>query len=300
MKSFITKLSIIILFILVFIKRDIMYYTIYNSTLLWFKNIVPNILPMFILSSLIVSSNLIYDICNIFGEPFKKIFKVSIYGFYVFILSLVTGSPSNAKYILDLKDNNLISKSEQDKLLMFTLNYNPLLIVSLLSIYLSRRKSIMILLIIILSNIIVGILNRNIKIDEINNINKFNKINLSSIIKNTIDTLFMILGTIIFFNILINVIPIRNNLIKNILKGMLEITSGLKSLEYLDVSENLKILLCIIYLSFGGLSIHTQIKSILPDTNYKMFLKGRLFSLIISIILFICFYKMGYLIHNMR
>ena len=269
-----------------------MYYTIYSSTLLWFKNIVPNILPMFIISSLIVSSNLIYDICNIFGKPFKKIFKVSIYGFYVFILSLVTGSPSNAKYILDLKDNNLISKSEQDKLLMFTLNYNPLLIVSLLSIYLSRRKSIMVLGIIILSNIIVGILNRNIKIDEVNNINKFNKINLSSIIRNTIDTLFMILGTIIFFNILINVIPIHNNLIKNILNGILEITTGLKGIEYLNVSENLKILLSIIYLSFGGLSIHTQIKSILPDTNYKLFLKSRLICLILSIIQYLLFHSM--------
>ena len=73
---------------------------------------------------------------------------------------------------------------------------------------------------------------------------------------------------------------------------MLEITSGLKSLEYLDVSENLKILLCIIYLSFGGLSIHTQIKSILPDTNYKMFLKGRLICIILSIIQYLLFHNM--------
>ena len=48
-----------------------------------------------------------------------------------------------------------------------------------------------------------------------------------------------------------------------------------------------KELLSLIYLSFGGLSIHLQIKSILPDTNYKLFLKNRLLSIIISIILWI-------------
>ena len=95
----------------------------------------------------------------------------------------------------------------------------------------------------------------------------------------------MILGTLIFFNIIINLLPIKNILLKNILNGFLEITTGLKGLEYLDISTNIKILLSTMYLSFGGLSIHTQIKSILPDTNYTLFLKSRLYAVIISIIL---------------
>ena len=285
MKNKLTKLTIIIFFILIFIKKDIMYYTIYNTVILWFKNIVPNLLPMFIITSLIIESNLIINICNIFGKLFNKIFKCSNYGIFIYFLSLFTGSPSNAKYINDLVNNNLISNTLSDKLLLFTSNYNTLLIYSLLTLYLNKSISIKIISIIIISNIIVGLIFRNINYIDLKTNYIKRKINISKIIKDTIDTLLMILGTLIFFNIIINLLPIKNMLLKNILNGFLEITTGLKGLEYLDISTNIKILLSTVYLSFGGLSIHTQIKSILPDTNYTLFLKSRLYAMIISLIL---------------
>lgn len=289
MKNKLTKLTIIFFFILIFIKKDIMYYTIYNTVILWFKNIVPNLLPMFIITSLIIESNLIINISNIFGKLFNKIFKCSNYGIFIYFLSLFTGSPSNAKYINDLVNNNLISNTLSDKLLLFTSNYNTLLIYSLLSLYLNKSISIKIIIIIIISNIIVGLIFRNINYIDLKTNYIKRKINISKIIKDTIDTLLMILGTLIFFNIIINLLPIKNMLLKNILNGFLEITTGLKGLEYLNISTNIKILLSTVYLSFGGLSIHTQIKSILPDTNYTLFLKSRLYAVIISIILLTLF-----------
>lgn len=292
MKSKLTKTIIIIFFILIFIKKDIMYTTISSTTLIWFKNIVPNLFPMFIITSLTVSSNLIINICNLFGKFFSKLFKTSKYGIFVFILSLFTGSPSNAKYINDLVNNKLISIEEGNKLLLFTTNYNPLLIYSLLTLYLDKKTSITLILIVILSNIILGLLNRNMYYKEIKINYKTSSINLSKIIKDTIDTLLMILGTLITFNILINILDINNLLLKNILNGILEITTALNRLKYLNINENIKILLSLIYLSFGGLSIHTQIKSIFLDTNYKLFLKNKLYTVIISLILLIFFHSM--------
>lgn len=292
MKNFLTKFIIFIFFILIFIKKDIMYYTIYSTTLIWFKNIVPNLFPMFIITSLIIGSNLIINICNLLGETFSKIFKTSKYGIFIFILSLFTGSPSNAKYIKDLIDNNLISTSEGNKLLLFTTNYNPLLIYSLLTLYLDNKTSTIIIIIIILSNIIIGLLNRNLEYDKINSNYKIKKINLSKIIKETIDTLLMILGTLIVFNIIVNILPINNLFFKNIINGILEITTALNGIRYLSINTNFKILLSIMYLSFGGISIHTQIKSILPDTNYKLFLKNKCLSIFISIILLLLFHSM--------
>lgn len=292
MKNFLTKFIIFIFFILIFIKKDIMYYTIYSTTLIWFKNIVPNLLPMFIITSLIVSSNLIINICNLLGKVFSKIFKTSKYGVFVFILSIFTGSPSNAKYIKDLIDNNLISSSEGNKLLLFTSNYNPLLIYSLLTLYLDNKTSIVIIIIIILSNIIIGLLNRNLEYKNICSKYEIRNINLSKIIKETMDTLLMILGTLIVFNIIVNILPINNLLFRNIINGILEITTALNGIRYLSINNNFKILLSIIYLSFGGISIHTQIKSILPDTNYKLFLKNKCLSIFISIILLLLFHSM--------
>ncbi len=287
MKNKLIKLTIIFFFILIFIKKEIMYYTIYNTTLIWFKNIVPNLLPMFIITSFIVSSNLIYNICNIFGKPFKYLFNTSIYGFFVFILSLFTGSPSNSKYIKDLLDNNLISNKEKDKLLLFTNNFNPLLILSLLS-FLGKSISNKILLTIILSNIIVGLINRNKENILINNNYKVKNIDISNIIKSTMDTLFMILGTLIFFNIIINLLPINNLVIKNIFNGFLEITTALTNLKTINISNNIKTYLSLIYLSFGGLSIHMQIKSILPNMNYLEFIKSRILTIFISLLIYLC------------
>ena len=292
MKNKLIKITIILFFILIFIKKDIMYSTIYNTTILWFKNIVPNLLPMFIITSLIINSNLIINICNLFGRTFNKIFKCSNYGIFVYFLSLFTGSPSNAKYINDLINNNLINKSLSTKLLLFTTNYNPLLIYTLLSSYLNKYISIIIIIIIVLSNIIVGFLFRNMEYIEIKTKYNKKKINLSIIIKDTIDTLIMILGVLIFFNIIVNLLPIHNILIKNIINGFLEITTALNNLQYINININIKILLSIIYLSFNGLSIHTQIKSILTDTNYNLFLKSRIYSILISISLLLLFHSM--------
>ena len=292
MKNKITKLLIILFFFLILIKKDIMYITIYKTTILWFHKIVPNILPMFIISSLIINSNLINNITNYFGVMFNKLFRCSKYGMFVYLLSLISGSPSNAKYINDLYKNNLISKSLTDKLLLFTSNYNPLLIYSLLNEYLDKSTSITIIIIIVLSNIIVGLLFRKLEYNIIFNKSVSKSINISEIIKTTIDTLIMILGVLIFFNLIINLLPIKNMILKNIINGLLEITTALDGLKYLKINNSVKILLSVIYLSFNGLSIHTQIKSILPDTNYSLFLKSRLYSIILSITLLLIFHSM--------
>ena len=286
MKNILLKTLIIIILILIFINNHIMYNTIYTTTIIWFKNIVPNILPMFIITSLIIESNLIFNITNLFGNLFSKIFKTSKYSIFVFILSILSGSPSNAKYINDLYINNLITKEEANKILLFTTNFNSLLIYNLMITYLNKYNSIKIVIILILTNIIIGLLNRNLNI-TITTIKKLNnKIDLSKIIKNTIDTLLMILGILICFNIILNILPIKNIIIKNIINGFLEVTTSIKTLETININIKLKEILTIIYLSFGGLSIHLQIKSIFPDTNYKLFLKNKLLSIIISIILF--------------
>ena len=128
--------------------------------------------------------------------------------------------------------------------------------------------------------------------EKIKNNYNSKSINLSKIIKETIDTLLMILGTLIVFNIIINILPINNLLIKSIINGTLEITTALNNINFLNINTNFKILLSIIYLSFGGISIHTQIKSIFSDTNYKLFLKNKFLSILISISLLLLFHSM--------
>ena len=64
-------------------------------------------------------------------------------------------------------------------------------------------------------------------------------------------------------------------------------TQGLKHISLLNISNNYKALLICMIISFGGLSVHTQILSIISDTKieYKPFLLARIIHVIISFII---------------
>ena len=69
------------------------------------------------------------------------------------------------------------------------------------------------------------------------------------------------------------------------MRGILEMTQGLNSLINLDII--FKDAITIFFITFGGLSIHTQVKCILDNANleYKFFLKGRILQMVIALLL---------------
>ena len=98
-------------------------------------------------------------------------------------------------------------------------------------------------------------------------------------------SLFSILGTIITMLVLVTLVKTNNLFINNLFNGFLEITSGLINLSVLNIPYKFKLILTIVYLSFGGLSIHMQIKSILKDAiNYRLFYQTRILAIIISLL----------------
>ena len=78
-----------------------------------------------------------------------------------------------------------------------------------------------------------------------------------------------------------------------LIKGILEITMGLKDLSLLNLSPIYKTIISSMLISFGGLSIHMQVISLIINTpiKYKYFLQGRLYQTILSGLL-------SYIIYN--
>ena len=68
------------------------------------------------------------------------------------------------------------------------------------------------------------------------------------------------------------------------IKGILEITMGIKYLSILNIPNIYKTIIISMFLSFGGLSIHIQVLSFLIDTNisYKEFFYARIYHSILS------------------
>ncbi|MBR7042027.1 MAG: hypothetical protein IKI04_00855, partial [Bacilli bacterium] len=237
-----------------------------------------------------------YHSCNIIPRKItniiSKIFNISNNAVIIFILSLISGFPSNGIIINKAIDNNNITHEEGNHLLLFCNFANPLFILETVgTFYLKNTKYATIILIShILSNIIIGIIYRrnnhpkNNYIIDTSKSQSFNDV-LSNSIYKSVKSLLLIAGTVTLFLILTTLITHifnLNNYLTLFIKSILEMTMALSYLANLNISNTLKIVLSSIIISFSGLSVHLQVISSLDNIKYKNYLLVRIISSILS------------------
>lgn len=291
MKKNIKELIILIIFTLILFgilkNYNSVIESIKASTNLWLFKLFPSLFPFLVIGSILINYN--------FAYYFTKIFKIKSNDFIIFILSLLSGFPSSAKYIKDMYIKKDITLSEANNILCFTFFANPLFLLSILSLSFNKKITLFIILSHYVANIVIYLFLKN------NNKNHAVKKNvnlpevIASSIKDGINTLLLILGTITFYNIFITIFKsfIHNQFLISLITGILEFSQGLNSIKLLNISLFLKALMAIMFVSFGSLSILTQIKSIISDTNinFKKFVKFRFVHVLIAWSLFILLYS---------
>ena len=274
MKRKITILLIMTFIILIFNNYDIVLKSTLDATTIWLNKVFPYLFIMIIIQDLLINLD------------FASFFKNT--AVYIFIMSLLSGTPSGTYIISKLKQQNIISKEYANTCLIFTFFANPLFLYSILnSIFLSKFITIRLMLILYITNLFLYFIYKKDLPSNGKSINT-NDINLSSSIKTSINTTITVLGVITFYLILSNIIITEFNIIYpfNIFfKGFLEMTQGLASL--INSSIKFKEVIAMIFISFGGFSIHTQVSCILneADLSYKYFFKGRIIQTILVVLL---------------
>lgn len=295
-KKIFTLLFLLLLLILFFINFNELKTNMINTIELIKNNILTTLLPIMIISDLLIEYGLVEILCIIFNKIFSSIFGLSGYNSYIFFLSLFTGCPSNAIYTKNLLNKNYISFNEANRIIKFTSLNNPLFLFSMLISLFDYKITLKIIIINYLSNFILGILLRKKSNYKINNKELLNNVLnkkiyffniLTKSIKNNIKNIINISFFILIFNIISSLISIyfNNIYINRFLIGLLEITNGLNELK--NMPYCIKLIYSVVFISFGGLSIHMQIKSIINDTliNYKSYLLSKILLVIISLIL---------------
>lgn len=289
--------TIILLFTFIYLLfkyNFILQTSINDSVILWLNKVFPSLFIMFILNDLIINSHILDNLCNLISPIFNKIYHVSGTSLECFILCLFSGTPSSAYIIKEMLNNNSINESDANKLISFTFFSNPLFLYNILSISFNKFITLKIIIIHYITNLLIGLFYRKNKSNNSNsNITIKNKenINIIKLIPNAIsksfNTLLMILGTITFYmiisNYLLKIIPL-NIFGEVILRGILEITQSLNILTNLNILSIIKEIIALSIISFGGLSIHTQILNIISDTNikYQNFFSGRILHVLLS------------------
>ncbi|MBE6160045.1 MAG: hypothetical protein E7157_03240 [Lactobacillales bacterium] len=286
----IIMIFLIVVAYLILLNSSIVINTVVQAIEIFKNSIFPSLFPFFIISELLVNYGFVEFISKLFKPIMNNFFKINSKCAFILVMSMISGFPSNSKYTKDLYLKGEINELEATKILMFTHFSNPLFILGAISITFLNNKKIGLFILIIhyLTNFIVGFLLRNIIKTPINNTNmnikketlSFSNI-LSTSILNAFNTLFLILGTIIVFLVITNLLNeyiVFNPYIKGIISGILEMTGGISNISILDITLKQKSTIIGMILSFGGISVHMQVKSIISDTpiKYQPYLIARL------------------------
>lgn len=270
------NIYILIILLMFIVHKDACILGSSEALVFWSKSLFPILFPTFIIVDLILSTNLIKYISNFVGRIFSILFKTSKFSSFIFIISMLCGTPTNAKILKRMYDEEYINTNELNKMLSFSILFNPFLIISF--------AGVKVLFIIWFSNFITGIILRN-KYTSISCDFKYNpiKFNLGDSITSNMNIILNILGTVTVFMTLSYALPFINPIFNVISSSILELSTALyKNKLYLN-SEYLYLIM----LSFGGLSIFMQIKSILKDTliDYKFLIKSRIITILLSLII---------------
>lgn len=268
-----------------------------NSLLIFREKLFPSIFPFFVLSFLFINMGYPLILNKYFKNITRKIFHLSENTTFIFLMSIISGFPSGAKYITKDYNNNYITKEEGNQLLLFTHFANPLFVLGTCGILLNNRKlAYKILICQLLANIILGILVRPKEIT----ISKekegaFNAPSLISILPDAIneamEVLIFMLGSITIFQFFTNCFLLFTNesvFVKTIFTGIMDLTSGISLVPSLPISLELKGLIMLIFITFGSLSVHLQVINAIKSTNlsYANFFIGRILETVIAVSLF--------------
>lgn len=314
-------ISFLILMILIFICAEILTESssildaVSFSLSIWKNNIFPSLFPFFVLSEIMVKYGMTEFIGNLLKPFMNKLFKIKSSAAFVLVMSIISGNPANAKYTRELYLNGDLNEYEATKILCFSCFANPLFILGTVGLLFLNNKEVGILILLChyISNLFIGLCLRNYHpspsesekvsfvraIDSANKKRLSNKSSFGEIVTNSllhsINTLLLVLGVMTMCLIITTIIDNNvslNSVLQSMLNGSIEMTQGLKYISLEAIPLKLKCILSVMILSFGGLSVHLQITSILSDTKIKYlpFLFSRLLhSFISGILLFVLF-----------
>lgn len=277
---------------------------------LWATSVVPTLFPFFVATELLIKTNLPYFLGNIFNIFMKPLFNIRGEGSFALIMGIISGYPVGAKIACNFRKNNILTKTECERLLSFTNNSGPLFIIGTVGINMFGSSTIGILLLIthILACFTVGFLFRFWKhgnseltdslVFDDNRNQSNNQLSLSNLgetlsssITNATSTILMIGGFIVIFSVIVSILQsssilyvisnifvpifdilhIPSSFIAPFITGIFEITNGISLISSIPIkSISINIILTSFLLGMGGISVFLQVLSIVSKTDLSI------------------------------
>lgn len=281
---------IFLFILLLFLENKAFKECILNGSILFFEQVFPSLFPMFIVNDLLMNYNFFRIVDKTFHKIFKKVFGFSTMASYIFTMSMFSGTPTNAYLTANLVKEKKLSSKDASIILTYSCFLNPLFLYNILNLIFSNSKITFKIMILNYGiNFLIAFFFRKYPYEKgtlfYTPPSSFSTA-LSKSLKRSTDTLLLVLGTILFYFILCEGITIFINipLINCFINGILEATGGLAKVMLLNINNHYKEILVSIFISFSGLSIHSQIKNILWEANirYQYFFLARIIHTVLA------------------
>ena len=319
--------SILILYI-VLNPKECIAFTI-SGAKLFFYAVFPSLFPFLVIVNLIISFGGIEIYSRLLGNILCRPLGLPKECSLVLLVSVFCGYPLGARYAAELYAQNNIDKVTFERLLNIATNGSPLFIIGSVGTAMLGHPSLGYILILsnILSCIIMGlVLPNRFKYNSKNNKDYKNikkairkpEINFGLSIKNALEdatkTCISIGSFIIIFSVLINIIKgnayfdtalVQLTSITNIPKeiyegltlGVIEVTNGCALIAKSSLSYNVKLVISSFLIAFSGLSITSQVYSLIYKYNVSMkrYISLKVIQGIIASIITLCIVNLPYL-----
>lgn len=276
-----------------------------NGLLLWYQNLVPVLFPFMILSNLMIRTDAVSFLLKWIHPLFHLIWGTSIYGSYAILAGFLFGYPMGAKVLFDLQTQEALSETEAEYLIGFVNNLSPAFLITYL-IHQNLKAPLLLiptLLILygapLLSSLVFAPRYRSHLEDLSKQKNKASKAPLNTelidaCIFDGIRTITRLGAYIMLFSMLtcsLSLLPLKNPLLCCILKGSIEITSGIVSICQAPLSFPIRYLCLMALCSFGGICALIQTLSVFPMHRHLLhhYLFAKTLTILLSILLTLVF-----------
>jgi len=310
---------------------------------LFWMTVFPSLLPFFILSELMLGLGIVRGFGVLLEPLMRPLFGVPGIGAFALSMGLAAGYPMDAVITARFREDGLCSRVEGERLLAFTNTADPLFMIGAVAVGMFKSPAVGGLLAIAhyISSFLVGvafkfwgrkqsksgppqgripvrgILRRayqEMLQGRLEDGRPFGKL-LGNAVTESISTLMMICGFIVFFAVFIRILNISGimgilgwpvvvvykifginaHLVGPTLSGALEIDIGTSQVAAASAPLLQKLALASAIIAWSGLAVHAQVASVLTQTDIRMapYFLARFLHAALAAVLTVIFWSLG-------
>lgn len=252
---------------------------------LWFRHVLPTLLPYMILINVLICTPALHWICRITSTFLCPLLGTSYYGTFAVLTGFLCGYPMGAKTTSDLLNANKISRSEASYLLSFCNNTSPAFILSYVVAQNMKERNLCIpfFLILTFTPLMLSFIFRlfyrlpesSCSFPQVtpgsfsNPSESISDSFLDRCILNAFESVAKVGGYMMMFSVLIQLLAsvLPNTIFSLLLYSSLEISTGIRLLFSSALYTTEKIILCAFLTSFGGWCCIAQTYSMISSSQ---------------------------------